>query len=157
MAQRLRTQGQLVALLALVEPSQPRTPGPAAYAEFAASFAHRLFRRAGHHSRGVAQRSSAERKAYLRLKLKVVGNMWASARYVPKPYAGRIDLFLTQDSLENRSARLAWRELAAAGAALHIIPGSHDTIVGDHDTSIETAHIGALAAQLKACIDAALS
>ena len=42
--------------------------------------------------------------------------------YVPEPFPGRIDLFLT------KGRRPAWADLAAGGVVLHDLPGDHSTL-----------------------------
>ena len=51
----------------------------------------------------------------------------------------------------------AWEAFMEADydAAVHEIPGTHDSIVGANDTRVEEAHMKALAGQLKVCIDQA--
>jgi len=158
MAQQLQAQGQQVFLLALVEPSCPRAPGLCAYGGFVVSVLRRFARRLGHRSHGAVRRGSAEQRAYLRLKLKVIANMWAVIRYTPRSYPGRIELFLTLESLESpRAPHLGWQELTTGGVALHVIPGVHNTITGANGAEIEEAHIRCLAEQLRACIERAVS
>jgi amino acid adenylation domain-containing protein len=158
MAQQLLARGQQVPLLALVEPVPPPIPRLGSYLDLAASFFRRFTRRFGHHSRNVSQLGSVDQKAYFRLKAKLVANSWALRRYAPRPYPGRIYLFLTAESLNSaHSPQLGWRKLAAGGAEVHEIPGSHDSITGANGTKIEEAHMQALAEQLRACIDQAHS
>lgn len=158
MAQQLQARGQGVPLLALVEPSPPRVPGLRSYFNFATSIMRRSVRRFGHHSHRVSQLSSAEQRAYIRLKVKLIANSWAVRRYAPRPYPGRIHLFLTTESLRSpHNPQLGWCELAAGGAEVYEIPGSHDIITGNNDTRIEEAHMQVLAKQLRACIDDALT
>jgi thioesterase domain-containing protein len=109
--------------------------------------------------RNVSQLRSAERGAFVRLKAKLVANLWAVARYAPQTYPGRVVLFLASESLAGspRDPRLGWRELAAGGAKVHEIPGSHDAITRTHDAILEESHLQVLAEQLMACIDEALT
>jgi len=158
MAQQLQVQGQQVALLALVEPTPPLVPGLRAYFNPLVSMLRRVVQRSGHHSRNLLQRSSAEQGAYIRLRLKVIANQWALRRYTPQPYPGPMHLFLTSESLRSSPApRLGWRELAAGGAKVHEISGTHDAITRTHDAIPEECHMQALAEQLRACIDDALT
>ena len=159
MARQLQAQGQQVALLALVEPSRPSVSGLPAYFNLLVSFLHRVVQRSGHHSRNLLQRSSVELRTYIRLKAKLIANMWALARYAPQTYPGRIHLFLADKALAQspHDPRLGWRDLAAGGAEIHIVPGSHDTITRTHDAVPEESHLQVLAEQLRACIDDALT
>jgi aspartate racemase len=158
MAQQLQAQGERVALLALVEPSSPRAPSLGFYLRLAISMVRRFVQRFGHHSRELGDRDSVEQKAYLRLKAKVVANMWALARYAPEPYPGTIHLFLTRGSLMlDQNPQLNWRRMAAGGVEIHEISGNHDWITGANDTEIEETHMQVLAEQLRACIDFSLT
>ena len=154
MAQELHAQGQQVALLALVEPSPPRVSNVQSYARLAAYILNRFARRLGHHSRSMVQRDSAEQKAYLRMKAKIIANWLAMAGYTAQPYPGQIDLFLTRESLRSPpNPQLGWRKLADGGVRIHEIAGNHDTITGNNNTKIEEAHMRSLAKQLRTCID----
>ena len=157
MAQQLHAQEQRVALLAMIEPTPPHTPDLRTYASFINFVSDRIVRRLGHHSREVSSLGRDERRAYLRLRLKLIANQWALRRYVPQPYPGRIHLFLTGESLAPpQNPRLNWRELTSTGAEIHEIPGNHDSITGMRETPVDTAHMRVLAEQLKPLIIAAL-
>lgn len=58
-------------------------------------------------------------------------NAEAMRRYNPKPYPGQVTLIRTNDSSSEiyRDPMLGWRELAAEGVELHIVSGSHYTMV----------------------------
>lgn len=155
MAQLLQAQGRAVALLAMVEPTPPSSPGLGAYLDFASAILGRLVRRFGHHARRVSGLDFPERRDYLRFNLKLMANLWALRRYLPSAYPGRIHLFITDESLTARHIPwLAWCKFALGGAQIHKIPGTHDTITGSNGTSIREAHIQALAEQLRTCIKA---
>ncbi len=158
MAQQLQAQGQKVALLALVEPSSLSVPGLRAYFNLLVSILRRAVQRSSYHSRNLLQRSSAEQGAYIRLKVKLIANMWALARYTPQPYPGQIHFFLASESLAKspQDPHLGWRELAAGRAEVYKIPGTHDAITRTHDAIPEESHLQVLAEQLRACIDEAL-
>jgi thioesterase domain-containing protein len=158
MAQQLQAQGHTVSLLAMIEPPQPHQPRLETYATFAFSLLRQVGRRLRHTALTLVRRPPAGQGEYVRLKLKVVANRWALRRYLPRPYAGRIEIFLTEQSLRSvQNRQLTWGEYALAGAGLHEIPGNHATITGAGDTPIESAHMQALAQQLGACIDAAVA
>jgi thioesterase domain-containing protein len=156
MAQQLRAQCQEVALLALIEPSRPSTPGLQACLKFAGLLLRLLTRRISHHWSRFVRLGSAEQQTYVRLKLKLLTNIWALTRYAPKPYPGRIILFVTEESLAKscHDLRLDWKALADGGLDLQVIPGNHDTITGNNDTKIEEAHMQVLAENLKARMNA---
>jgi thioesterase domain-containing protein len=95
---------------------------------------------------------------YLKLKMKMVANLWAINRYTPRPYAGRIDLFLTHESLQSREhPRFNWRNFTTAQAVLHQIAGTHNTITGTDDTEIDEAVMEDLAKRLMGCINEVLA
>ncbi|HEY7517079.1 MAG TPA: AMP-binding protein [Methylomirabilota bacterium] len=57
----------------------------------------------------------------------------AGRSYLPQPYAGTVTLFVSEQSqapTEN-DPRLAWGKLAAGGARVYTIPGSHDTLLDE--------------------------
>jgi thioesterase domain-containing protein len=78
---------------------------------------------------------------------KTVGN--ALARYIPQPYAGQIDLFRASDANGSRqdAGQLfnGWEELALQGVRIHLVLGSHITLM-------EEPYIRDLAASLAACL-----
>jgi len=157
MAQQLQTQGQAVALLALIEPPLPPVPGLRACINLVFSTLHRAIQRVGHQSQSFMERSSVERETYTRLKAKVFANTWALTRYAPCAFPGRITLFLTEESLAKPSgnSRLRWRELAMRGAEVHAVPGTHDAITRTHGAVPQGSHVQALAGKLQVCMDKA--
>jgi hypothetical protein len=65
---------------------------------------------------------------------------------------------MASESLKaDHAPRLGWCELAANGAEIHEVPGSHDAITRTHDAVPEESHLQVLAEQLRACIDEALT
>lgn len=159
MAQQLRRQGQAVELLAVIEPPYVHPPTLKSTYHFTAALLGRFVQRAGHQTRQMTeQASSTEQSAFLRLKAKVVANLWAVFRYAPKPYPGQFDLFLSRGSLQAADARqLHWRELATESVVLHELPGTHNSITGNYNTAIEPEHMRALAEKLTARIEAVLN
>jgi hypothetical protein len=81
--------------------------------------------------------------------------MMGVAGYSPKPYSGRIDVFLTEESLACYKPHLRWDQFASGGAETHRLPGTHASITGDN-VEISEASMAILARQLTACIAAAL-
>ena len=71
-------------------------------------------------------------------------NTHASHIYQPKPYAGRVVLFLSQDTPTGVSTdpRLGWRELAAGGADIETVPG-------DVGSMLKEPHVEVLAERLR--------
>ncbi len=164
MAQQLRRQGQLVAMLALVEPAPLCLPGSNSYSNLAKDLAIR-FRRRFRRNSGTADRHDREGQpnsphgldelvSLTRFKLKVLANIWDLRRYHPQPYPGGFHLFLTKESLQ--SSRLGWRKMAIGAVEVHEIPGTHRNIVGDH-VPIDEAGTRILGKQLGMCVDNAVS
>jgi aspartate racemase len=62
----------------------------------------------------------------------------ASRRYKPRPYPGRLILFLASETTEapKYGARLAWRELAAGGAEAHTVSGMHEHMLREPNVRI---------------------
>jgi amino acid adenylation domain-containing protein len=163
MAQQLQRQGQSVALLAIVE-AFAEEGNIRNYIRVVREIVRRLFRRVantptynGRQEKPQPQaRRYRELGALLRLKAKVIANMLDVAHYSPGPYPGRVDVFLTEESLTYYKPRLRWSRFAAGGAEIHKLPGSHDSIVGDN-VEISEASMKNLAQQLTVCIDAVLA
>jgi aspartate racemase len=76
-------------------------------------------------------------------------NYLAARAYIPKPYPGRITLFIAADRTQPEAAALrdAWTTMALGGLDVHVVPGNHVTI-------IEQPNVSTLAAELQACLDA---
>jgi aspartate racemase len=153
---QLYNDGQEVALLALVE-SYPYAPGLGTYIGSAAALVRRVLRGATQQVRQISQVSAAEQSTYLRLKAKVLGNLWGTIRYSPQSYPGCLELFFTREGLDSEYVPQAgWGKLASGGVTIHEIPGSHDRITGDNNAQIEAASMQVLAKQLQVCIQQAL-
>ena len=107
--------------------------------DFAQSVYFRLTRRLDRHAQNVARLTILDRARYVRLKLKLASNMWASRRYSARRYEGTIHIFATRPSLARvpRNFQLPWDQFAANGVRLHEVPGTHNAITGDYDTPIE--------------------
>ncbi|HKV39285.1 MAG TPA: amino acid adenylation domain-containing protein [Blastocatellia bacterium] len=75
------------------------------------------------------------------------GNAFAASRYVPRPYPGRMNLFRPIETPhEGRADPIqAWSDLATGGVALHLVPGTHFTMV-------LKPHVRALAEELGECL-----
>ena len=161
MAQQLQQRGEPVAFVGIVEPAYPNQASNLRnYFKFALAIGSRFLRRVGHHTRQMTQKpaSTSEQGGYLLLKKKLLANSWASFRYTPKVYRGRIDLFLTEESMKIiNNPQLEWGSLSRDQAHIHQIPGSHDTITGNDDTEIEESHMQTLATKLADCINEILA
>ncbi len=156
MAQQLQAQGQRVPLLAMVEPAGQRDAGLRPYLDLAGQSWSACFNALAGICARLCHEPSPGQVDYVRLKLKVIANRWALVRYRPRPYHGRLDLFLTEESLKlNENPQLGWCKLAVLGAEVHEFPGSHATIFG-LDVPVESSHMRVLAEQMNTCIERAL-
>jgi phthiocerol/phenolphthiocerol synthesis type-I polyketide synthase E len=154
MAQQLVNQGHSVALLALLEPATLPLPDVRSYVDLVTEIWARFTQRAGGDARKVTRLSWVERLVYLRLRRKLIANIWALKRYHPSSYPGRFHLFLTGESITN-SPRPLWLELITGESSVHEIPGTHRSITGDNE-SIEEDQMRALGEKLRECIEDAL-
>jgi amino acid adenylation domain-containing protein len=172
-AQRLRTQGQGVALLALVD-SRGYFSRPCLSDEddtaLMVSFAQELegyFAQSLSVSRANIQHLQAkEQLLYVHEQASSKGlvsretdpsllqrlfhlfkaNMQALSRYIPRTYPGRITLFLTAEpGVDLLDATGDWVSIASEGVERYVIPGNHFTLVRE-------PHVQCLSDQLKACI-----
>jgi amino acid adenylation domain-containing protein len=163
MAQQLLRQGHHVDLLALVE-TFAKEPNMRNLQTSMTEILHKLFRFLGFFSNhdGEGERpitralGRRELGAYLRLKGKVVANILGATSYSPKPYPGRVDVFLTEESLAKYEPRVSWSRFAIGGAEMHKLPGTHARITGSN-AEISKASMKVLAQQLEARIDIVLA
>jgi amino acid adenylation domain-containing protein/non-ribosomal peptide synthase protein (TIGR01720 family) len=163
MAQQLLRQGHHVTLLALVE-IFAKEPNVQNLLTSMTVILHKLFRFLGYFSNhdGEGERpitralGRRELGAYLRFKGKVVANILGATIYSPKPYPGRVDVFLTEESLAIYEPRVSWSRYASDGAEMHKLPGTHARIVGAN-AEISKASMKVLAQQLEARIDIVLA
>lgn len=157
MAHQLQQQGEPVPFVGIVEPPHPnQASGPQAYLNFVLAVGRRFLLRAGDQGRQMIhhQASAGEQGSYVQLKKKLLANLWAIFRYTPAVYQGRIDLFLTEESLKIiNNPQLEWSNFAQNQAYIHQIPGNHNTITGNNDTEIEESHMRGLAKALANCIN----
>jgi thioesterase domain-containing protein/acyl carrier protein len=76
-------------------------------------------------------------------------NFLAAREYLPRIYPGRVALFWASGDLTTSFDLLeGWQTLAAGGVDVHEISGNHINIVKE-------PHVGALADELRACLDRA--
>jgi len=74
-------------------------------------------------------------------------NFLAAREYVPRIYPGRVALFWASGDLTTSFDLLdGWRALASGGVDVHEVSGNHINIVKE-------PHVGALADELRACLD----
>ena len=158
MAQQLRSQGKDVGLLLLVEPGRPPVAGLQATLSFLLPILRRAAEKFGSYLRDFSHSGTAERVTYARLKAKVVANVWALQRYVPKPYPGKIVLLLSEESRSRRfynGRRLDWCEVPSARTEVHFIPGTHEAITQTPGSRLEETDLRILAEKMKVFIDEA--
>ncbi len=154
MAQQLVQQGEEVSLLVMVEPARPWGPSLKAYLSFVRYLYDRFVRRIGYARQGRTPQGLAEQSAFVRMKLKVVLNVWALRQYEPQPYWGSVHAFLSEGSLRvPDNPQLSWRHLVRGEWSVQSIPGNHGTITGDNRIDIDPAHMRVLAQKLRAAID----
>jgi thioesterase domain-containing protein len=152
MAQQLQTQGQTVALLAMIDTPHP-SQVPTGLKEDVDILAY-LLMVGDHHletsleqirqltpdeqlqyflERGkiankiLPQTSSTQQRAFLHL---FKTNVETMLQYVPRPYGGRIIFFRAQeqDAFNPAHPERHWLDLVTGGVELHEIPGNHITM-----------------------------
>jgi len=101
---------------------------------------------------GRSPANDASADAAVRLRRQLVDLRDACWRYAPRPYAGRLALFLPADTSvwPHRDRRLDWRRLALGGCEVRVVPG-------EHDAALLEPHAAATAVALRDCIDRALA
>jgi thioesterase domain-containing protein len=147
MARMLRVQGEEVAFLGLIDTYLPGSVPTAPRLAWLNSGID-LARLAAHAKRGIARNVVAARqntsialrravRATVPLELR---DVWlthaffaASARFVARPYAGRLTLFRATDVRPELLAvpELGWQGLARAGIDVLDVPGDHDTVTSE--------------------------
>jgi FkbH-like protein len=77
-------------------------------------------------------------------------HLTAGARYIPKPFAGRVTLLRThgQPLLCSLDPQYGWRELAGDGVDVRLVPGAHENIFVEPE-------VQTLAAELSAALNGA--
>jgi aspartate racemase len=153
MAQQLRTAGEQVSLLALLDtfPGSPQAKTGLLLkflrlrmrdkAEYVTSKLRNKIRRARQ------KRLPSGLPASLREVRRT--NSAAERAYTPQPYTGPIVLFrATERSLRGTDAEAHWRRLAAGEFTIVEVPGHHSTI-------LEEPHVQFLAAELRKCLESA--
>ena len=165
MAQQLKARGDDVAFLALLDTFSP-PPRWLNYVTLCPGwgFIARQFERSARHVRNLSQlafdgrvayvRQLAARRAarveaerghnkYLQQLTTYSGTLLQAAGragrcYRPKPYRGRLILFLANGTTLRlrHGSRLAWRELATDGAEVHTVPGVHEHILSEPNVRV---------------------
>ena len=174
MAQQLSAQGERVALVALLDTMLMGHQIPARVR--ARSVGHYRLRLIDRHVGEIVDLPLKEQVRYLtsslankiRTKLggppaaasghstalltKSIANLQATIvtamrRYQPKPYDGKVAMFLAEDAPDRTrlDLRLLWVEYATSGLEVHAIPGAHGDI-------LDEPHVGVLASRLRSCL-----
>lgn len=151
MAQQLLLQNQQVASLALIEPASLPLPGARSFLDLAIEIWERFTHHIGQHSQNVSSLELNEKILYLRLRWKLISNLWGLKNYIPQIYPGSFHLFLTKESLE-QSSRIGWQQFGTSEVEVHEIPGTHRGITGDY-AKIEEVYMKILGEKLRWCID----
>ena len=152
-AQRLRGQGQRIALLVLMD--TPRPDGPWRFRQRSAGSYVRGLR---YHREQLRRLKGREKLTYLRYR----GHRWlldlqsaigrepversysmAIHRYRPGPYDGKVTLLVSEE-LYRRGPTLGWDGLAGGGVEVHAVPGDHNTCIREH--------VASMAETLRACL-----
>jgi phthiocerol/phenolphthiocerol synthesis type-I polyketide synthase E len=151
-ANQLARQGDQVDFLGLIEPASLPLPGARSYFDVLREIWFRFSHHVGDHSRTMSKLNLRERLMFLRLRLKLIANLFGMKQYLPRKYPGRLHIYLTKESIDS-SPRPAWGGMAKGGASIYQIPGNHRRITGDY-TDIEENDMRVLAGMLRRHIDA---
>ena len=155
MSQQLMSQGQEVALLAMIDAP---LPGGGKLRKVT-----HLVQRCFHHFRALWRQERGTRLDYIRARLRTLKRRllgaggaagdeagfeayWAPIhrayrralpRYVPEPYAGRVAMFLGTETPMGPpfDPRLAWRSLLK-GTEVHVVPGDHTSMLRDPNVGV---------------------
>ncbi len=165
MAQQLQAEGQEVPLLVVQNGAPPR-PAPVTAAHYLGRVAYhwrngdvgavlaRHVRRAGRRiAMRLAERRGGSPNAVAdRLQRVLDAHFTANGNYIARPYAGRITLLWCSDvyPLLGQAWEAGWAGLAVGGITSHVIPVKHRDL-------LQPPGVGALAARLCHCCDAAVS
>lgn len=152
MAQQLRQQGQKVSFLALIEPATLPLPGANSYRDLFNDIWKRFTR--SRHATGkitATKMNLNEFMTFIRLRVKLVANIWGLKKYSPHSYPDPVHVFLTKESIEKKSF-LGWRKFGGSGTDIQEIPGTHRSITGDNER-IEEDQMRVLGQKIKAGID----
>jgi thioesterase domain-containing protein len=144
MAHQLHRQGQEVALLVLVNPTDWRrvTRGQHTVIRYLKGLGRKMVWMAGELYLALGRCIPPR----LRQRYTTEMNLRTVHTYVPQTYPGRLVLF---ESTQNGTAvRNTWGPLAADGFELHEVPG-------DHFTLFEEPHVHVFLTQLTACLQQA--
>ena len=99
----------------------------------------------GQPAKNMSRPREALTESIATVKETIVGAM---RRYQPKPYSGKVAMFLAEDAPDRTRTdlRLLWGEYATGGLEVYSIPGEHADI-------LEEPHVGVAAARLRTCLE----
>jgi amino acid adenylation domain-containing protein len=152
-ARQLRAAGEIISLLALLDPDPPR---PSMFGALRraigrpVSYIRHLFSLSLDEQKKAIMASSRSKWNKLRVRLAANRDFSAIARedkalalegtYRPDAYPGRITLFLASDANASDQPlfdpRLDWGRLASGGADVHVVPGDHETLLREPNVRI---------------------
>ncbi len=155
MAQQLTEQGQSVGYLALVEPATLSLPGANSYRDLFNDIWIRFTRPRSSSSGNAIQLSLNELITFVRLRIKLIVNIWSLKQYSPRPFPGHLNVFLTRESSNEKSFQ-SWRNFSSNKVEIQEIPGTHRSITGDNQR-IEEDQMRVLGEKIRRGIDEALS
>ena len=153
MAHQLQQLGQQVPFLALVEPATLPLPGANSYGDFFNDIWKRFTRSRKSGGRNIKMNLN-EFVTFIKLRVKLVANIWELKQYLPHPYPGAFQIFLTKESIEKESF-LGWKKFGGTGTEVQEIPGTHRSITGDNER-IEEGQMQVLGEKIKAGIEQVL-
>jgi thioesterase domain-containing protein len=144
MAHQLHRQGQEVALLVLVDPTDWRSVirGQHTIIQHLKGLGRKMAWMASELSLALGRRIPPR----LRQHYTNETSLQTIRTYIPRAYPGRLVLF--QSTQNSTDVRNAWGQLAAEGFELHKVPG-------DHFTLFEEPHVYVFLAQLMECLQQA--
>jgi thioesterase domain-containing protein len=168
MAQQLRGRGHEISLLALFDSYVPRTPGQSEEIDDDALLVQFISDISGLYNLEPEQSSNTIEERLAALLQEVVrkgcappdlnlqqlrrlfevfrANVRAMLSYEPQLYPGRITFFRASEQIADVDPAHAWRNLAADGVEVHVVPG-------DHYTMLREPSVQVMAEGLKVCIE----
>jgi thioesterase domain-containing protein len=143
-AQQLRSQGQEVATVVLLDTSPFTDPEELNVADDK-DFIEELLARKNGAILGIPPELDVAQAQRLLQVFK--GHILAANDYNPQPYPGTVDLFLAEGGIASESLEsiAGWQQLATHGVNVHWIPG-------DHHTMVTKPNVQVLAEKLQICL-----
>jgi thioesterase domain-containing protein/acyl carrier protein len=146
MAQQLKRMGKEVACLVMVEPSRVPRGRLRGSLEMLAILMRRLSSQGQRHSMTILNLNRQQREHYLRIRWRYYSIARAVRGYRPRNYDGRVNLYLTEESLiEGAEGRLKWITLADQDIEVRKIAGTHHSITGKNGVAVDETEMQGLA------------